>query len=81
MRWWFRTEVSMWAWTAAGRFDAYLLLELHCWDVAAGAMLLQQAGGRATDLEGKDFTPFSKSGLFTNGRVHDSMLKVLGEVV
>jgi myo-inositol-1(or 4)-monophosphatase len=39
---------------AAGRFDAFFEHALHSWDVAAGAFILQQAGGKVTDFEGGD---------------------------
>jgi len=41
------------AWVAAGRFDAYLNYHLSPWDFAAGYLLLQEAGGRVTDLAGQ----------------------------
>src|SRR5262249_17766061 len=40
------------AWTAAGTFDGFFELRLGTWDVAAGAALIQELGGRVTDWEG-----------------------------
>jgi myo-inositol-1(or 4)-monophosphatase len=40
------------AWTAAGVFDGYFELNLSAWDVAAGALLVEEAGGVVTDWEG-----------------------------
>jgi myo-inositol-1(or 4)-monophosphatase len=40
------------AYVAAGRFDAFYEHALHAWDVAAGAFILQQAGGKVTDFNG-----------------------------
>lgn len=42
------------AWTAAGRYDAYWELGTHAWDVAAGVLLVREAGGYATDPAGSD---------------------------
>ncbi|SHF01933.1 myo-inositol-1(or 4)-monophosphatase [Mariniphaga anaerophila] len=42
------------AYVAAGRFDAFFEHALHAWDVAAGAFILQQAGGRVSDFNGAD---------------------------
>jgi myo-inositol-1(or 4)-monophosphatase len=42
------------AWVAAGRFDAFWELMLAPWDIAAGVLLVREAGGRATDLAGRD---------------------------
>jgi myo-inositol-1(or 4)-monophosphatase len=40
------------SYVAAGRFDGFFEHALHAWDVAAGAFILQQAGGRVTDFNG-----------------------------
>ena len=42
------------AYVAAGRFDAFFEHALHAWDVAAGALILRQAGGKVTDFNGGD---------------------------
>jgi myo-inositol-1(or 4)-monophosphatase len=42
------------AWTAAGRFDGYWERNLKPWDLAAGLVILREAGGIATDLDGGD---------------------------
>ena len=42
------------AWTAAGVFDGYFELNLGVWDVAAGALLVREAGGVVTDWDGGD---------------------------
>ena len=42
------------AWIAAGRFDGYWERDLAAWDVAAGILLVREAGGYVTDLQGKD---------------------------
>jgi myo-inositol-1(or 4)-monophosphatase len=42
------------AWVAAGVFDGYFELNLSVWDVAAGSLLVEEAGGVVTDWEGED---------------------------
>jgi len=62
---------------AAGRFDGYWELKLHAWDVAAGLLMVEEAGGRVSDLSGG---PAQRSGfecVASNGRVHDQMLTIL----
>ncbi|MEN8183926.1 MAG: inositol monophosphatase family protein [Myxococcota bacterium] len=62
---------------AAGRFDGFWELKLHAWDVAAGALIVEEAGGRTSDLEGN---PLPRSGseiVASNGHVHPAMLTVL----
>lgn len=43
------------AWVACGRFDGFWELKLHPWDVAAGALLVEEAGGTVTDFDGRPF--------------------------
>lgn len=43
------------AWVAAGRFDAYWERGLSAWDIAAGAVIVREAGGFAKEVDGKDF--------------------------
>ncbi len=66
------------AYLAAGRFEGYWDLQLSAWDVAAGALLIQEAGGRVTNIHGgEDFLRQDLSLLATNGRLHAAMLEVL----
>lgn len=64
------------AWVAAGRMDAYYEAELNPWDVAAGWLLVTEAGGRLTDMDGKTFT-LQSTLLASNGHLHESMLDLL----
>ena len=66
------------AYIACGRFDGFWELKLKPWDVAAGALLVAEAGGRVTDFRGGDFTLQSPGLLATNGLIHSDMLGVLG---
>jgi myo-inositol-1(or 4)-monophosphatase len=68
------------AWLAAGRFDGYWELRTGPWDVAAGSLLVEEAGGRVTGLDGSALDLERPSIVASNGRVHDEMLKVLAEV-
>jgi myo-inositol-1(or 4)-monophosphatase len=68
------------AWIAAGRADGFWEYELNPWDVAAGLILIQEAGGKVTDFNGKAWSDWSLMGkrtLASNGLIHASMLKVL----
>jgi myo-inositol-1(or 4)-monophosphatase len=62
---------------AAGRFDGYWESKIQPWDVAAGALIVTEAGGRVTTVRGGAFKSRSGSVLATNGRIHDTMLEVI----
>ncbi len=62
---------------AAGRLEAFFEAGLSPWDIAAGALIVREAGGRATDHEGNDDLLASGDVLATNGRVHPRMLELL----
>ena len=64
------------AWTAAGRFDGYLEASIAPWDVAAGIVLVEAAGGRVTGLwDGGD--PVRSGGIVaSNGRLHDAIARL-----
>ena len=59
---------------ACGRFDGFWELKLKPWDMAAGALIVREAGGRVTDLDGGDFRIDNGETLATNGLIHDAML-------
>jgi myo-inositol-1(or 4)-monophosphatase len=65
------------AFVACGRFDAFWELELQPWDVAAGTLIVQEAGGVVTQIDGAPSHVDSGSILATNGRVHDEMRAIL----
>jgi myo-inositol-1(or 4)-monophosphatase len=64
-------------WTALGRFDGFWEYNLHPWDVAAGYLIMTEAGGKVTDFKGGKYSIYEKEILATNGLIHDDMLKVL----
>ena len=69
------------AYVAAGRFDAFWEFDLHPWDVAAGALIVREAGGRVERIdEGAPFGIDGASILATNARVHDEMRRELAMV-
>lgn len=62
---------------AAGRMDGFWETDLKAWDIAGGALIVSEAGGRVTSVEG---TPFASRGgdvLASNGHLHDAMLDVV----
>jgi len=71
----------MLAWVANGRLTAYWEHDLSSWDIAAGALLIREAGGSFTDLEGRDFDLRSRKICASNGKpgVHDALLQTLRE--
>jgi myo-inositol-1(or 4)-monophosphatase len=62
---------------AAGRFDGFWESHLAPWDVAAGVLLVREAGGRVSDLDGGPFQVEGRRILASNGRLHDAMLEVV----
>jgi myo-inositol-1(or 4)-monophosphatase len=68
------------AYVACGRFDGYWELRLGPWDVAAGAVLVVEAGGRITGIEGRPLDVDAPTLLATNGLIHDDMLHTLKEI-
>ncbi len=65
------------AYLAAGRFDGFFETGLMPWDVAAGILLIREAGGRVTQLSGEGDPLFARQILASNGRVHDEMIPVV----
>ena len=65
------------AYVAAGRFDGFWELKLNPWDIAAGWLLVEEAGGIVTDMGGNDYHLESSSILASNGRIHKEMMDVL----
>lgn len=70
------TALNM-AYVAAGRFDGYWAFDNHAWDVAGGMVLIREAGGRITNVDGSPFDPFTPDGLASNGPLHPVLLDAL----
>ena len=62
---------------AAGRFDGFWELKLHAWDVAAGLLLVEEAGGRTSDLTGGPAPRSGREIIASNGRIHPALMAVL----
>jgi myo-inositol-1(or 4)-monophosphatase len=65
------------AYVAAGRFDGFYEEGLRPWDVAAGVLLVEEAGGRVTHYDGSPFRVYDPPIAASNGLVHEAMLEVL----
>jgi len=65
------------AWVAAGKGEAYFTIKIDPWDVAPGVLLVQEAGGEVSDYEGNAWQLEKSALLFSNGRVHSTMLDLL----
>lgn len=69
----------MLAWVACGRLTAYFEADMNCWDTQAGALIVQEAGGRVSNVFGDEFILTSRNLVASNGKIHDvltSRLKV-----
>ena len=64
---------------AAGRLDGFWEQRLKPWDTAAGALMVEEAGGRVTGMSGAPFAPRAGHVLATNGPLHDQMRSVIDE--
>ena len=67
----------MLAWVANGRLTSYWEYDLSSWDIAAGALIIKEAGGRFTDFEGNDFDIRNRKICATNGLIHSELLQEL----
>jgi myo-inositol-1(or 4)-monophosphatase len=65
------------AFVACGRFDGFWEFDLHVWDVAAGTLLVHEAGGIVTRVDGGPARLDARSILASNGRIHDELQGVL----
>jgi len=64
-------------WVACGRFDGFWEYNLSSWDIAAGYLIVQEAGGKVTNFDGDPYNVFDKETLATNGLIHDEMLRLI----
>ena len=69
------------AWVACGRVDGFWEWRLKPWDVAAGGLIVRCAGGRVTDFRGADAGVDATQTLASNGRIHDALLEVFGDLL
>ncbi len=67
------TALNM-AYVAAGRFDGYWAFDNHVWDVAGAAVVVREAGGTLTNVDGTPYDPHTPDALVTNGPLHPVLL-------
>ena len=67
------------AYVACGRFDGFWEEGLNPWDVSAGVLLVEEAGGRTTDFLGRKLDIHTPSVIASNGLVHEAMMRVLND--
>lgn len=73
----FGSAATMLSWVAVGRCTAYFEADLNVWDLAAGALLIQEAGGVVTDVHGETFKLQTRNLVASNGLIHEELLKEL----
>lgn len=69
-------------WVAAGRFDGYWEDSLNPWDISAGKLILEEAGGKVTDYAGKKWKKpetFGAQTLASNGKIHREMFDIINK--
>lgn len=70
------------AYTAAGRFEAFFEVKLEPWDVAAGKLLVEEAGGRITQWDKSPFDMYARKPIVaSNGHIHDALASLLNRSV
>jgi len=62
---------------ACGRYDGFWEISLNPWDVAAGKLIVEEAGGRISSFSGNPCTVYDAEILATNGRIHEQMMTLL----
>ncbi|MBG9375296.1 inositol monophosphatase [Panacibacter sp. DH6] len=62
-------------WVAAGRFDGFYEHKLQAWDSAAGFLIVEEAGGKVTDLKGNYYNPYQPGIVATNGNIHEELIR------
>ena len=63
---------------AAGRLDGFWEVNLHPWDMAAGILLVTEAGGTVSDFSGAPLSIYGRKIVASNGVIHGAMVRVLG---
>ncbi|GMR25094.1 MAG: inositol monophosphatase family protein [Ignavibacteria bacterium] len=65
---------------ASGVFDGFWEVNLQPWDICAGKLIVEEAGGLVTDFEGKHIDIYSKKILCTNNNLHNKIIDVMNEI-
>lgn len=68
------------AYVACGRFDGFWEFKLSPWDIAAGILLVEEAGGRATSYSGDKYDIYKGELVASNGLIHNGMVEILRKV-
>lgn len=61
------------AWVACGRLSCYFETDMNVWDVAAGSLLVEEAGGKVTDVYGSPYKLETRSYVCSNGKIHSEL--------
>ncbi|MFH1822671.1 MAG: inositol monophosphatase family protein [Patescibacteria group bacterium] len=67
------------SYVACGRIESIVIPGANSWDVAAGVLMVREAGGRVTDFQGKEWNLDSINMIASNGKVHGEILKVVNK--
>lgn len=65
---------------AKGVFDGFWEVHLHPWDICAGKLIVEEAGGFVTDFDGNKIDIYSKRILCSNGKIHNAMIEKFKEI-
>jgi myo-inositol-1(or 4)-monophosphatase len=65
------------AYVAAGRFEGFWERGIQAWDMAAGVLMVTEAGGKVTDISGKPFDLMGQNAIASNGKIHNQIFKIL----
>lgn len=77
------------AYVASGRFDGYATTKIEPWDIAAGALLVEEAGGKMSDFRGRKWNFSARGGsamggktdlIFSNSKIHSALVKMLKSI-
>ncbi len=69
--------VLNWAYLSTGRFDFHITFDTKPWDIAAGALIVEEAGGKVTRFDGKPWNVMDKQLIFSNGVLHDELVRLI----
>jgi len=65
------------SYVGCGRVDGFFMLRQNPWDVASGTLIVKEAGGKVTDIDGRPFNLKSRDAVASNGLVHEQLLRLL----
>jgi myo-inositol-1(or 4)-monophosphatase len=67
----------MLSWLACGRVTAYFEADLNAWDLAAGSLIITEAGGKVTDVHNREYELATRNLVATNGHIHEQLISRL----